>query len=384
MNIVQEEVERLGKNKALEKCIKESNDLLSYLKQKQEQLNQDTDDLKVQDVQIKVKYWADQSLKHEKSLNTVIKKYQKSIDKVFNFDLSEVYRHRIPLESTRCRQLVDRALIMHLLRIGDFEAANTIAKMDNIQVPDQLLSKFHELEEISEDLTVHHRLDKAIAWANVNKYNLQRIGSDLQFNLHKLKFIDIYKKNPSSPYPAYEYAKMNFPHFGNTHLDVISKLMSSTIFTPNEPENPYLDSINLTSSPYQKLFTQLSRDFCSFVGLSSESPIFNTLQASYIAIPNFIKFNKISKMKNEKLDWTSENELPFEVELPKSLQFHSIFICPVSKEETTPQNSPMALGCRHLISKDSLAKLKKRNSSIKCPYCPKTFAANEIQEVQFI
>ena len=35
--------------------------------------------------------------------------------------------------------------------------------------------------------------------------------------------------------------------------------------------------------------------------------------------------------------WTSANELPVEIPLPAAYQFHSIFVCPVSKERLLPK-----------------------------------------------
>jgi hypothetical protein len=60
-----------------------------------------------------------------------------------------------------------------------------------------------------------------------------------------------------------------------------------------------------------------------------------------------------------------------EVPLPPSRRYHSVFVCPVSKEQTTETNPPMMLACGHVIAQESLNRLVKgaRRTS-KCPYCP--------------
>lgn len=49
-------------------------------------------------------------------------------------------------------------------------------------------------------------------------------------------------------------------------------------------------------------------------------------------------------------DWKDCEELPVATDLGKDFQFHSIFVCPVTKEINTPDNPPMLLNCGHVIS----------------------------------
>lgn len=50
-----------------------------------------------------------------------------------------------------------------------------------------------------------------------------------------------------------------------------------------------------------------------------------------------------------------------QIEIPLSVEkrYHSVFACPVSKEQSTEANPPMMMNCGHVITKDSLQKLSK-------------------------
>jgi hypothetical protein len=92
-----------------------------------------------------------------------------------------------------------------------------------------------------------------------------------------------------------------------------------------------------------------------------------------IALPQILKADKILKKKTDIKDKDDVKELPYEIQLPNELKFHNIFICPVTKEMSTPENPPMLLKCGHCVSKNALDKMEKSgtlHNQIKCPTCP--------------
>ncbi len=105
------------------------------------------------------------------------------------------------------------------------------------------------------------------------------------------------------------------------------------------------------------------------LGLSSTSPLYTAVTAGGIALPILEKVERV--MSASRGQWTSVNELPVEVPLPPEMSFHSIFVCPVSKEQGTDANPPMMLECGHVIAKESMVAHARGKTKMKCPYCPR-------------
>lgn len=101
-----------------------------------------------------------------------------------------------------------------------------------------------------------------------------------------------------------------------------------------------------------------------------------------ISLPQILKAESILKTKR---DIITEKELPYEIQLPNQLKFHNLFICPVSKEISTPENPPMLLTCGHCISQNALEKMQKGGGShanqIKCPTCPNVQHVKDAQKL---
>jgi len=93
--------------------------------------------------------------------------------------------------------------------------------------------------------------------------------------------------------------------------------------------------------------TILSKIFKWSVDLPNESGFYFSTLAGMISLPQILKAEKILKNKKEIVN---EKELPYEIHLPNQLKFHSIFICPVTKDASSPENPPMLLTCGHAVS----------------------------------
>ena len=129
------------------------------------------------------------------------------------------------------------------------------------------------------------------------------------------------------------------------------------------------------------------------MGASAESPFAVAVDAGAAALPTLLKMTAVMTAKGQ--PWEGLEQLPLEVELPPRFAFHSVFACPVARDQSTPDNPPMILPCgyassqlrtaanalrtaaylHHLCSlvlcKQSIHKLARGNARVfKCPYCP--------------
>ncbi|KAH7156381.1 CTLH/CRA C-terminal to lish motif domain-containing protein [Dactylonectria macrodidyma] len=337
--------------------------------------------------------------------------------KGFGKALDKAIPHReLPMETDAMADhpaLINRAIAMHLLREGQFSVASTFlheahehppprqphnrshtdedgdddmdededeqqdedldADMQGLHSED-LQHKFSEMYSILSQLK-DRNLVAAIDWARLNSAQLDAKGSTLEFELSKLQFVWLFKgfsvnglpdDNRNGQLGALAYARANFARFQARHLREIQQLCAAMVYSPNLATSPYRHIFEIDSA-FEDVAMSFTREFCSLLGLSAESPLYMAVTAGSIALPRLIKYT--TYMREKKTEWTTENELAFETPLPESMIYHPIFVCPVSKEQTTQDNPAMMLSCGHVICRESLQNIAKA-ARYKCPYCP--------------
>lgn len=284
---------------------------------------------------------------------------------------------------------------MHLLREGHFEVASTFIQEANARAalaqtdpsvpnitsweadfaPDahksaSLQQQFSEMYHILNEMRTEGNLAPAIEWAQKNSSLLEARGSNLEFDLCRLQFIALFTSSSTGPAAAVAYAKKAFPRFGQRYAAQTNSLLGALAFTPNIENSPYSGLFKPTITDSDTMATAaaaFTSEFCALLSLSSASPLLTAVTAGYIALPPLMKLSQIQK--EHRTSWTTAQELPVEVPLPSTYQFHSVFVCPVSKEQSTDANPPMMLPCAHVIAKESLERISK-GGKFKCPYCP--------------
>ena len=361
-----------------------------------------------------------------KEVNKGLNQYQKALNAKFKstnlpIGANESFRGK------RAGELIERATAMHLLREGMFDVAKTFVREvkekgvrdeddpdkaiqtpswthdfsdddavmvdvdggslapDRVRDRGHLQRKFRELYQILDLLQNQHDLSSAIAWSHEHSLELEKRGSNLEFELARLKFVGLYtstlptdESDFSGPVRALEYARHTFPSFSPRYVRETSVLLGSLAF-----------SYDLDTSPYRTIFKNpqvwddtahsFTLDFCSLLNLPPVSPLRTATTAGGIALPTLSKVERI--MLESRGQWTSVNELPVETPLPPGYLFHSIFVCPVSKEQATDANPPMMLPCGHVIAKESLENYAKSKNRMKCPYCPSESSPRDAQRV---
>ncbi|KAA8574770.1 hypothetical protein EYC84_004019 [Monilinia fructicola] len=217
--------------------------------------------------------------------------------------------------------------------------------------------------------------------------NSKKRGSNLEFELGKLQFIWLFlgprvndlPDDESNGLPgALRYARLYFPRFQTRYLREIQQLITAMVFESNLQSSPYKQTFD-TSTSWSDVSNSFTREFCSLLGLSAESPLYLAATAGAIALPTLIKLASI--VKEKRTEWTTETELPVEIALPRSMIFHPIFVCPVSKEQTSETNPPMMMPCGHVVARESLNKLGKSGSRFKCPYCPNESLPKDAKQI---
>lgn len=328
--------------------------------------------------------------------------------------------------------LVNRAIAMHLLREGKFDVARTFVRevserhekqdtvdgeemggvqshikgrswIDDLADADDVMldgmeavaggeieksglqKKFSDMYHILDSLRNQHNLEPAIEWARQHSYELENRGSNLEFELARLKFVELYTTEDimsddtfAGPLRALEYARETFPTFSSRYARETSSLLGSLAFSPELSTSPYKPYFNNTSS-FEEVSASFTREFCGMLGLSSQSPLYTAVTAGGIALPILEKVERV--MAQARGQWTSVNELPVETPLPPGFLFHSIFVCPVSKEQATDANPPMMLPCGHVIARESLEMHSRGKNRMKCPYCPVEAQPKEAKRV---
>ncbi|KAJ3357321.1 hypothetical protein GGF32_001115 [Allomyces javanicus] len=316
-----------------------------------------------------VKGQTSQIMDATKDISSALAKCGKAIDKKFGTADLEWNPQAFEGKDHLIRQLIGE----HFIREGKFELASTFQKESGLSAAPAKNSQFQELNDIIESIR-HHDLGPAIEWAESKRFELNRIDSTLQFDLHKQRYLQLLADaGPRSPavMAAIEYARKYFSQFPAC-IREIQPLMLAAIYA-GQPTAPttYRTLLARATSPttWFNLERQFARDFCSLLGLSPDAPLYTAITVGTTALPIIMKMSTI--MKEKRNEWTASNELPVEVPLAPRHQFHSVFACPVSREQGTDLNPPMMLPCGHTICNESLKRISKNGSiRFKCPYCP--------------
>lgn len=214
----------------------------------------------------------------------------------------------------------------------------------------------------------NHNLEPALEWATANRDQLNKIGSNFEFSLHRLRFIELLRGGIANQMALINYSRTHLRPFADKYASQIQTLMGSLMFLRS----------GIEKSPYKHLFepnnwieicNMFTKDACSLLEVSVDSPLSVTINAGCIALPALINIKQAIQQRNVNDVWSSREELPIEIDVTAKCHYHSIFACPILRQQSCDSNPPMRLQCGHVISRDALNKLSN-GSKLKCPYCP--------------
>jgi len=237
---------------------------------------------------------------------------------------------------------------MHLLREGQFSVASTFMReckecrplmirdarihgLDILSLPptqitpppgldltrsEALQSRFQEMYHILHELRANRNLTPAVEWARTNSNVLESRGSNLYFELCRLQYVQLFSGDESvseSPNPAdgplraLSYARAVFAPFQRRYATEISQLTGAMAFWENLTDSPYR-RVFQNSSAWDEVASSFTKEFCSLLGLSADSPLYVAATAGAIALPLLAKARVL--MKINKTDWTTAEEMP--------------------------------------------------------------------------
>ncbi|XP_045188845.2 E3 ubiquitin-protein ligase RMND5A-like isoform X1 [Mercenaria mercenaria] len=310
-----------------------------------------------------------------KDLHSTVSKVGKTIDRNFVSEFSAVFTES-SFENEETQLLLNEIICEHFLRQGKLDIAEALNEEADLNLDPSQMEPFLELHRILGALK-RRNLQPALSWTAANRDSLQNQGSNLEFKLHRLQFIELVSLNPQNQTQALEYAK-HFARFADKHAREVQVLMGSLLYMKQGIHtSPY--AFLLDPIYWDEICDVFTRDACALMGMSVESPLSVSIRAGCRALPPLLNIRQVMQQRQVSGVWTSKDELPVEIDLGNEHRYHSIFACPILRQQSTEHNPPVRLICGHVISRDALHKLASGNKYVsqfgvkqlvKCPYCP--------------
>lgn len=306
-----------------------------------------------------------------RELHGTVSKVGKVIDKNFVSDFMATTRVDA-LQDNENMMLLNKVMAKHYCRQGMEEVAEALINESGmpLEVAQEVFaseSNFAEIYKIWKSIQ-NHNLQPALEWSARYSDQLAEKNSALEFKLHKIAFLQIVSRGIDAQKEAIAYARNNFGKFVDRFSSEIPNLMGTFIYLPNGIENsPYKHLV----SP--EMWTEASyiflKDACHTLGISKNSALSVVINAGCTALPALLNIKQVMLSRQVLSIWSGRDELPIEIDLDPEYRYHSIFACPILRQQTSEDNPPKKLTCGHVISSDALLKLSN-GPILKCPYCP--------------
>lgn len=320
----------------------------------------------LKDTMKKVRETAHHLATEHRELHSTVSKVGKAIDRNFIADFASTSREDV-FSGPEKSHMLNQVICQHFYRHGMLDIAAELAAEAGIKTDEGTGEPFTELNYIL-DCLKQRDLDPALSWAKKHRDALLAQNSSLEFQLHRLHFIKLVQQGPSKQTEAIMYARQNFTQYVGRHGKEVQALMGTLLYLPN----------GIQSSPYSHLLDPtlwldihdvFTREACTLLGLSVDSPLSVCINAGCTALPTLLNIKQVMQQRQVTGVWNGKDELPIDIDLGKESRYHSVFACPILRQQSTENNPPMKLACGHVISRDALNKLTNANK-LKCPYCP--------------
>lgn len=200
----------------------------------------------------------------------------------------------------------------------------------------------------------------------------------LEFALRSLHYLDLLQAGKRLD--ALSYARAQLPAFARAgFLADVQALMACLLYAPRLADSPYAELV--ARNRRTGVERMLVAEYCRVAGVAPESPLLALVRCGTAALPVLAKAARVSPGWREQ---GVHDALPVEIAVDRDCRHHSVFTCPVSREEATEENGPQILPCGHVLSRESIQRLPRANNPrFKCPYCPMEQLPTECEPIVF-
>ncbi|XP_053608910.1 E3 ubiquitin-protein transferase RMND5B [Plodia interpunctella] len=326
----------------------------------------------------RVKQTVFQMSTEHRELHATVSRVGKSIDRHFIADYGSVAPKAESFCSDTNRPIMEQAIAQHLYRQGLEEVGDAFVAEAKIAAVERTCT-FALLQRCAAAL-MEGDPSQALQWAEQRAQDL--VHSPLPFTLHRMQALKLGREVGVGA--AIEYARAVFPGHAERHSRQLQASVCALAWcTPRAPPPPavyqhLLDPLALGAEAAE-LFI---REACSLLRLAPLSPVAGAVLAGARVLPALHDIRAKMTHPHVIAAW-ADDELPLEVDLGEDGGgYHSVFACPILRQQASEQNPPMRLLCGHVISRDALNKLAMA-AKLKCPYCPMEQAPAEARQIYF-
>ncbi|XP_041981668.1 E3 ubiquitin-protein ligase RMND5A [Aricia agestis] len=313
-----------------------------------------------------------------RELHATVSRVGKSIDRHFIADYAAVAPKAESFCSDTNRPLMEQAIAQHLYRQGLEDVGDAFIAEARIP-PVERTCAFAQLQRCAAALAEGDP-QPALEWVEERAEDLTH--SPLPFTLHRMKALKLGREVGVGA--AIGYARAVFPAHAARHERALRACVCALAWcTPAAPPPPphyrrLLDPKALGAEAAEVFI----RESCALLRLAPLSPLAGAVLVGARVLPALHDIRAKMAHPHVIAAW-ADDELPLEVDLgEEGGNYHSVFACPILRQQASDANPPMRLLCGHVISRDALNKLTM-GVKLKCPYCPMEQSPSEARQIYF-
>ncbi|KAL9661521.1 hypothetical protein QQ045_026345 [Rhodiola kirilowii] len=272
------------------------------------------------------------------------------------------------------KQEINEMIVSQLYREYDFDIGNSLLTEygEPVDKMSDLRSQFEKLQEIT-NAVKGMSVELPLEWISDNRERLGQAGSELEFKLHVLKFIEILKtySGPSDT-RVLQYARDHISRYSNVHMSEIQKLMGCLVLERGRVGPVHRRYAYLFDESYRlNIIEEIGRQFYILSGQCCTSPLRAVTSAGAKVLSGLCKAADIL-WDDGRVKCKSLMDVPLYAMQEDEFKIHSQFVCPLTGEVMKAGvNPPIALVCGHVFIKRTILYYasEHNNWEMECPIC---------------